>query len=252
MRHFDANCPHPAVRVDRLEAFVLTALREHVLEGGAADRIKEAIVRAKSKNTKKATNDEKRLVAIRQKIERGTENLALASREDFVAISKLLTTWRDEEAELVERIERCHSDLEPLPEALEVISQFGEISDRLELADRVKLAHAIKQTVVSITIGVRPAKTGKVEHRESYGELQLHETICKKPIEIPDRAIGHRKVWRELGDLVRAADRPLHLADFCKHIGTKDASRAAHHVRKSEAAGLIRKIGHQGGWEPVE
>jgi hypothetical protein len=46
----------------------------------------------------------------------------------------------------------------------------------------------------------------------------------------------------------RQADRPLHLKDFAKHIGTKDLSRAAHHVRRAEQAGLIREIGWVGGW----
>jgi hypothetical protein len=36
--------------------------------------------------------------------------------------------------------------------------------------------------------------------------------------------------------------------DFCQHIGTKDMSRAAHHVRRAERAGLMKKIGWVGGW----
>jgi hypothetical protein len=64
----------------------------------------------------------------------------------------------------------------------------------------------------------------------------------------PGEAIGQRKIWREIGELCRHADEPLHLKDFCKHMGTKDASRAAHHVRKVERAGFIRKINGYGGW----
>lgn len=58
--------------------------------------------------------------------------------------------------------------------------------------------------------------------------------------------------WREIGELVRKAKHPLHLKDFCQHIGTKDMSRAAHHVRKAEQAGLMPKIERQGGWVVVE
>jgi hypothetical protein len=46
----------------------------------------------------------------------------------------------------------------------------------------------------------------------------------------------------------RQADRPLHLKDFCQHIGTKDLSRAAHHVRRAEESGLMQKIGWVGEW----
>ncbi len=69
---------------------------------------------------------------------------------------------------------------------------------------------------------------------------------------VPDEALGRRRVWREIRELVRKAKQPLHLKDFSKHIGTKDMSRAAHHVRRAERAGLMKKIGHQGGWVPVE
>jgi hypothetical protein len=48
--------------------------------------------------------------------------------------------------------------------------------------------------------------------------------------------------------LFRQANRPLHLKDFAQHIGTKDLSRAAQHVRRAEQAGLMQKIGWVGGW----
>jgi hypothetical protein len=44
------------------------------------------------------------------------------------------------------------------------------------------------------------------------------------------------------------ADGPLHLNNFAQHIGTKDLSRAAHHVRRAEEAGLMQKIGWVGEW----
>ncbi len=84
---------------------------------------------------------------MRQKIERGSENLALAEREDFAAISKLLNQWREEEAAITERIENANKHLEPLPEAIDVIQQYGALVERLHNADRVKLAHAISLTV---------------------------------------------------------------------------------------------------------
>ncbi len=102
--------------------------------------------------------------------------------------------------------------------------------------------------MAAITIGTRPARTRKIEYKELFGELQFHAAFGLKPIPIPDEAIGQSRIWRELGELVRNSDRPLHLKDFAIQIGTKDLSRAAHNVRRAEAAGLIRKIGHQGGW----
>ncbi|MCU0981929.1 MAG: hypothetical protein MUF25_22480, partial [Pirellulaceae bacterium] len=50
---YDPNCPHPSVRVERLEAFVLATIRERLLEAGAEERIREAILRAKRRDATK-------------------------------------------------------------------------------------------------------------------------------------------------------------------------------------------------------
>lgn len=251
LTNYSPTCPHPVVRSARLEHFVLETIRTRLLEAGAEQTIRQAILKARRKDKTQSSREERQLADLRKKIERGTENLALAAAEDFSAISRLLTQWRDQETQLSERIEQRNRDLEPLPEALSVIARINDIPSKLTKADKAKLAHAIRQTVASITIGTGPARTGKVEYKEMFGELQFHPAFGIDPIRIPDEAIGQRRIWRELGELVRNADRPLHLKDFAIQIGTKDLSRAAHNVRRAEAAGLIRKIGHQGGWEPA-
>jgi len=63
----DPNCPHPAVRIERLESFVLKAVRQHLLDKGADKGIRQAIVRARSKNALQTTQDEKRLQELRRK-----------------------------------------------------------------------------------------------------------------------------------------------------------------------------------------
>lgn len=160
--------------------------------------------------------------------------------------------WREEESALAERLEQRGRELEPLPEALRVLARFADVPRNLAKADRAKLAHALRQTVSAITIGVRDAKCGEITYRELHGELAFHEAFGLKPVAIPDEAIGQRRIWRDIGELVRKAKHPLHLRDFCQHIGTKDASRAAHNVRRAEKAGLIEKIGHYGGWVAAE
>ncbi|MFN6300858.1 MAG: hypothetical protein ACK42H_01565 [Planctomycetota bacterium] len=92
------------------------------------------------------------------------------------------------------------------------------------------------------------AQTGDIEHSELVGKMHLHESLATKPIVITDEAIGRRKIWREVADLISQSKQPLHLKEICLRIGTTDASHAAYHIRRAEAAGLIKKIGHQGGW----
>ena len=190
--------------------------------------------------------------ALKERARARNAALSLAGKRDFAAISKLLTKWREEEAEIVERIDRWRDALEPLPEALEIIRQFGFVKGKLQAADRVKVQYALQQTVPSIRVGTWMAKTGEITCREHFGELRFHEALLPdKVMAIPDEAIGQRKIWREIGELVRQAKGPLHLADFAEYIGTKDASRAAHHVRKAEKAGLMKKIGWVGGWVAI-
>ncbi len=69
---YDADCPHPAARVDRLEAFVIKTMREFLLSTKAAERIKATINRTKTKRSKQVSNDERKLTALRQKIECGS------------------------------------------------------------------------------------------------------------------------------------------------------------------------------------
>lgn len=164
------------------------------------------------------------------------------------SISTLLKQWREEEAAFTERIENADKHLEPLPEAIDVIQQYGALVERLHNADRVKLAHLLSLTVASITIESRIANTGDIEYPELVGTLQLYESLATKPIVIPDASIGRRKIWRGIADLIRQSKQPLHLKEICQHIGTTDASHAAYHIRRAETAGLIKKLGHQGGW----
>jgi hypothetical protein len=150
---YDPNCPHPAVRVERLEAFVLGTIRERLLEAGAEERIREAILRAKRRDATKVSRDERHLADLRRKIERGTENLALADHDDFAAISKLLTRWRKEEAALAERLEQRGRELEPLPEALRVLARFADVPGNLAKAVTKEAIEQFHDFAISLVSG---------------------------------------------------------------------------------------------------
>ena len=110
-----------------------------------------------------------------------------------------------------------------------MIAKFAEYRDQLDKADGVTLANALRVTVVSIQIEARACTTGGIEHNEYYGELRFHPGFgVKKPVAIPDEALGHRKIWREIAALAKNLDRPLRLKDVMAMQGTKDASRASH------------------------
>jgi DNA invertase Pin-like site-specific DNA recombinase len=249
---YSPKCPHPAVRAERLETFVLDMIRERLLEAGAEERIREAILKAKRRDATRVSREERQLCDLSRKIERATENLALAvTDDDFAAISKLLVRWRDEESALAERMEQRGRDLEPLPEALRVLARLSEIPGNLAKADRAKLAHALRQTVSSVTVGVRDARSYQITYRELRGELSFHEAFGLRPIAIPDEVIGQRRIWREIGELARRAKKPVRLADVCRLIDSADPSHASYHLQQAVRAGLVRKLEGNRGWVPA-
>jgi hypothetical protein len=209
-------------------------------------------VRSRSKQATQTSQDERRLAEVQRKIARGTENLALADREDFAGISKLLEEWRAEETRLVEQIERRKDELKPLPEALRVIAKFAEYHDQLQKADQVALANALRVTVAAITVRVQATRTGGIDHNEYVGELQFHPGFgITGPVAIPDEAMGYRKIWREIAALAKDAGGPIRLADVMRHIGSDDPSLASYHVRRTIKAGVLKKLGRTGGWAAI-
>ena len=246
-----ARCPHP-VRADR-EARAVRAGRRADAPAGQGEPNKAFAMPScgpRSQNAKQTSQDGKRLQEIRRKIERGTENLALAGEAGLRRhLRSCSPSGEKKRPRSWDGSNDAGASWNRLPQALEIIRKLGFVKTRLQDADRAKLQYALRQTIASIRIGTRMATIGDVTCREHFGELRFHEALLPgKVIAIPDEVIGQRKIWREIGELCRQADRPLHLKDFCHHIGTKDASRAAHHVRKAERAGFIRKINGYGGW----
>jgi hypothetical protein len=167
----------------------------------------------------------------------------LADRDDFQSISKLLCRWKDELAAIQDRIDHRNRSLEPIPGALSILYRYSEITENLAKADQAKLAVAIRQTIASITIGIHDAKCGKISYREITGTLEFHPAFSIEPIEIPDEVIG---------ELARRSKHPIHLADVCEMIHSPDPSHACYHMRRAQAAGLVRKVDHQGGWVAID
>jgi hypothetical protein len=78
------------------------------------------------------------------KIERATENLALAKPEGIPGISKLLAGWCEQEANTKDKLQQARGEDAPSPEALEVIRRPNEPLERISEADREKLPFTIR------------------------------------------------------------------------------------------------------------
>lgn len=100
----------PSFRAEVVENTVLAKLRDFL-----ADKRNQRAIQAEiSRRTRKAQGNvealERQLGAVRARIKRGTEKLAMANSEDMPGISWLLAMWSDEEAKLKEKLQQARRE----------------------------------------------------------------------------------------------------------------------------------------------
>jgi DNA invertase Pin-like site-specific DNA recombinase/REP element-mobilizing transposase RayT len=116
-------------RADIIEAGVLAKLRTYL-----ADERNQRIIRSElTKRARKVKSNvaglEKSLAEVRSKIERGTENLALANPADVPGVSRLLGQWRDDEARIKEQLQQARGEGTPTPEVLEIMTRLDQAAN---------------------------------------------------------------------------------------------------------------------------
>lgn len=242
----------PTFRADTIEHGVLAKLQKFM----ADERTKRAIRSEINRRTKKVEANvnrlESQLDAVRSKIERGTENLALANPEDIPGISKVLAGWREQEAQLKDKLRQARGDDAPSPEALEVIGRLDELLERLSEADREKLSFAIRQTVKRITL--RRERCGDGKHRITLwdGVIELRDDLgVTDIIPLTDDDIPSPGRWREVADFIRQRGDVVFFRDVCNHLGRK-GSFVSRLLAQAVLSGKVRNLGHQKGWIAAE
>ncbi len=245
---FPDDSDRPTFRADTIEQAVLEKLREFL----SVERNKRAIRTEIDRRTKKAVVEtdriESQLAEIRSKIERATENLALADRNDIPGITRLLAGWRDRESELKEQLRRAHGQQAPTAEALAIINRLDDLLIHLGEGDREKLQQAIRQTVKRITLR-RERRYGKswritlwdgvIELRDEFGiDAVLHLT---------DDDIPSPGNWRNAARFIQSKGGVVFFKDVAKHMGLK-GSCVSRVLAQSVLSGKVRNLGHQKGW----
>lgn len=234
-RRGDPGCPRPHVSGERLERFVIEMLRERILCDENRDSLMEAVKRWQSDRGRSFEQDQ--LDEVRRKIERGTENLALAEGENFLAISNLLERWRAEESELEKRIARDRSRNIVRPEALAALEMLSEFRENLDGVDRVALSAAVRNTIREIRIkterfGLRDCKFSGVVH--------FHPNVCcDGSIPFTHDEIAVPRLWAKAAELIRASNRPLTVKDVSALMDLKSRGSAHRHIREAVARGLV-------------
>lgn len=236
----------PSFRADIIEAGVLAKLRTYL-----ADERNQRIIRSElAKRTRKARSNvaglEKSLAEVRAKIERGTENLALANPADVPGISRLLGQWRDDEARIREQLQQARGEGTPTPEVLEIMTRLDHLLERISEADRDKLAFAIRQTVKRITLRrtvIGPGRTcvwdGAIELRDDLGFAAT--------IPLGDEDIPSPGLFRDVVRFLRERGEPALVREIAEHLGCHRAN-AVRLLKVAVAAGKVKKAGFRQGY----
>ncbi len=238
----------PSFRAEVVEIAVLAKLREYLADKRNQRAIQAEITRRTRKAQANVDALEKQLAAVRAKIERGTENLALANPEDVPGISRLLAGWRDEEAKLKEKLRQARGEGGPTPESLAVMARLDQLLDHLTEADREKLAFAIRQTVKRITL--RRTRQGAGRHRVTLwdGVIELRDDLGPKAtIPLTDDDLPSPGRWRDAARFVRDQGGVVYIGEVAEALGVNRAF-ASRLLAQATLAGKIRNLGHQKGW----
>jgi DNA invertase Pin-like site-specific DNA recombinase len=240
-------------RAEIIEQGVLAKLREFLADERNKRSIRAELTRRTRKAETNAAGLERKLADVRAKIERGTENLALAAREDVPGVSRLLGQWRDEEARLKDRLRTARGEGAPSPEALEIMSRLDDLLEQLSEADREKLAFAVRQTVKRVTLRRSHLGGGGRCGVVWDGVIELRDDLgTTATIALTDEDIPSPGLWRDVVRIVRERGRggPVYMEVIARALGCH-RTNLTRPMKIAILAGKIRKVGHRMGYVPV-
>jgi DNA invertase Pin-like site-specific DNA recombinase len=238
----------PTFRADAIEHGVLAKLHAFMADERTKQAIRNEISRRSEKVEANVGRLESQLQAVRAKIERGTENLALANPDDVPGISKLLAAWRDEETTILGQLRQAQGDPAPSPDAMDIIGHLEELLERLSEADREKLSFAIRQTIKRITL--RRERRGDGKHRITLweGEIELRDDLgVAGAIPLADEDIPSPGRWRDAAAFIRERGEVVFVQDVADTLGVHKAF-TSRLLAQAVLSGKVRNLGHQKGW----
>ncbi len=242
----------PTFRADTIEQGVLAKLQAVMSDERTKRSIRREITRRTRKVRTNTSKLESQIANVRAKIERGTENLALADPADVPGITKLLAKWRKEESQLKEKLRAIQGEQAPSPEAVEVIGRLDELLECLSEADREKLAFAIRQTVKRVILRRQRRSNGK--HRITLwdGVIELRDDLgIAGTIPLSDDDIPSPGRWRDAMRFIRERGDVVYVQDVADALGVHKAF-TSRLLAQAVLSGKVRNLGHQKGWIAAE
>ncbi|MHB1038409.1 MAG: recombinase family protein [Pirellulales bacterium] len=171
------ECGNYSVRQDAMDAYVLDTLAKRLLSPAAVREIEKAILeRARDTQQFRKTTDglKARITALDAKIAKGTENLLLASPDDFADLSDLLATWRRERRALQTELEATATKADGRTaeeRAARAMAELKRLRQHLTAADPLKVRAVVKSLILDVKLYWEPK--GKRSKVLTHGELTL-------------------------------------------------------------------------------
>lgn len=209
------------------------------------DELNEAVRQLQAKRGE-PNLDEQQLAEIRRKIERGEQNLGLADGANFEAIARLLDSWREQEKKILARLRQESAPTAKSAIAMkEALVELAEVREHLHLASRVLLAAALRDSVLTISVGRDSIRQDGMTHNWVYGTVAFDPTIVpQKEIRFDDWDLHDDSPYVRIADYVQRAGRIVRAAELGEVLKVKSP---IYHARRAVLAGLIQqKTGERG------
>lgn len=182
---------------------------------------------------------------IRRKIERATENLALADQADFAGIARLLDKWRMEEAALVARIGE-QTSRRPAPAALlAAIDGLAQVRADLHLVAAGRLAGMFAQLIERITVHRLDADYRQRGAAEVFGEIRFYSDVCEGgAVPFQNGDVAPKRRHDTIREFIAAAGQPVRSSEIAEGLGLQD-NNVRHILAVACRRGLVRKVGRR-------
>lgn len=230
---------HPGIDAIGLESLVISQFAELVL----TDENREALLAAAGRLQaleEAPSYEAEQLAELDRKIQRGTENLALAEGDNFASIARLLDDWRGQRRKLQDQVTAQARKRGVSAETLAAFANMATVRQNLHLANRIDLSSTLFAFVERVTVGRETLTKGGCLLRRAFGTIRFHSHCLEEVGEIPfnDWDAYPQRGYLPLAEYVHEANRPVPLTELRTALGVSQET-ARRHAYRAEMAGLI-------------
>jgi site-specific DNA recombinase len=235
----NADCPHPHVKREWIEAAVTSAVRDRLLTDRNREFIRERLA-AVTDSPESESPDRRRLAELQADIVRGERNLARAETdEDYAAVSRNLSAWR-EEAESVRARLRTASPGRTSADAVDAIAMLEWMCENADNPNlRAKLADCVKQSVRRVEVSrAEMGETFRGKSAALVGVIHFNPDLYPNPVRIPPGVMARSANLKIVLDRLAASDRPLPVRELCDGLGLHRTT-VVRELSKAVALGFV-------------